>query len=361
MMDLLLIREVFIIFICLTAIWAIVIDLIMGDPNFKFHPVMLIGESISYFKTKLRTGKSKVDKWNGFLIIFLVVAIFCSISIGLQIGIWKLWKFQNLDPNYRPKFWELSIITFLMGFLLKWSFAIKNLGDVTKPIQKYLENEKLEQAQEKLSWIVRRNTKVLDEQHVISASVEVIAESSTDAVTSVFWFYFTGSLIGYLLSLLTNTAFFLFLPIGFAYLYRIINTGDSVVGYKDEENINIGWFSAKADDIANFVPTRLTVFCMFIMGFLMKLNTQNAKIILKRDANSLESVNAGWTMGLMAGLLDVQLEKLGSYTLGDKNRELKPADINLSYKCTRLSMILFIALLGSISVLIIWGLSFYAN
>ncbi|WP_371804122.1 adenosylcobinamide-phosphate synthase CbiB [Candidatus Lokiarchaeum ossiferum] len=360
-MELLLIQDVYITFISLTAIWAIIIDLIIGDPNFKFHPVMLIGKSISFFKSKLRTGNQKRDKLNGILLIFIVILIFCSISIGIQIGVWKFWNFQNIDPNYAPKFWELGIITFLLGFLLKWTFAIKNLGDVTKPIQNFLENDALEQAQEKLSWIVRRNTKILDEQHIISASVEVIAESSTDAVTSVFWFYFMGGLLGFILSILTNGSFFLFLPIGFAYLYRIINTGDSVVGYKDEENINIGWFSAKSDDVANFIPTRLTVMCMFIIGFLMKLNISNAKFILKRDARTLESMNAGWTMGLMAGLLDVQLEKPGSYILGDKNRDLKPADIFLSYKCTRLSMLLFIILFGLISLLIIWGLSLYAN
>ncbi len=236
-----------------------------------------------------------------------------------------------------------------MGFILKWSFAVKNLGDVTLPISEALKQNNLEKARTELSLIVRRETKELEKKHILSATIECIAESSTDAVTSVFWFYLMGNLLGIIIFTYFHIHFmWLFLGIPFAYAFRIINTADSIVGYKDLENINIGWFSARMDDFSNYFPTRLTVIFMLFAGLLMKKKVKNAWKILKLEKSNTESVNAGWTMSTMAGLLNIQLEKIGYYKLGIPNKTLEPYDINTAYKLIRLTVILFILTISTI-------------
>jgi adenosylcobinamide-phosphate synthase len=335
----------------LSAFFAVLIDLVMGDPNWKYHPVMVIGNTLSFLEKRMRSKSPFWGRINGILILIILFIIFCVPILIISYGLWRIWGFWDPYSSYSVSVWELFICSILQGFLLKWAFAIRNLSDVTKTIQKELEQNDLVKAREKLSWIVRRNTKELNDQHVISATVEVIAESSTDATNSVFFHYFLGALIGTLINFFYSNPIWLFLGMAFAYAFRIINTGDSVVGYKDPEHIFIGWASARMDDLTNFVPTRITTVLMLIAGFMLKLDVKNAIKILKRDKNSLESVNAAWTMGTMAGLLQVQLEKIGKYKLGDPQRLLAPKDIELTNRHIRITMFLFIALCASLYAL----------
>jgi len=131
------------------------------------------------------------------------------------------------------------------------------------------------------------------------------------------------------------------------------STADSIVGYKDPENVNIGWFSAKMDTISHLVSTPLTVGCMLIAGKVLRLDTRNGWKILREDRKKTSSSNAGWTISVMAGLLHVQLEKIGYYKLGNPERALIPADIQLSFKLIRASSILCITFLACIFLLVI--------
>ncbi|MFW9987923.1 MAG: CobD/CbiB family cobalamin biosynthesis protein, partial [Candidatus Odinarchaeota archaeon] len=250
----------------LILIIALLFDLTMGDPEKKYHPVQLIGKTINKLKKVLWTGKNGRDKLSGFLLIIITFLLFGGIIYLIQHLLWNflnLFKFQN---NLVLELIMVILFSIITGFLLKWSFAIKYLGTVTKPIYEALIKEDLNDARKKLSYIVRRDTAELDEIHIISACVEVIAESSTDSAISVIWFYLFGNLIGISIYLFLSHSFlWLFLGIPSAYLFRIINTGDSIVGYKDPENINIGYASAKLDDFSNFLPTRITVFFMLFL------------------------------------------------------------------------------------------------
>lgn len=340
----------------LTLVFSIIIDLIMGDPELKIHPVMLIGKSIGYFKKKLLKKKAIWDKFAGIILILIVIFLYCIPIFLIQIGLSYVGKsWNNIDGSATGTWlnWIIFIYSLIMGFILKWSFAIKNLGDVSRPIYSDLKNSNLKQARFHLSWIVRRNTNELNENLIISATVECIAESSTDSATGVFWFYGISILCGAILYNLSSWTPWLFIGVPFSYIFRILNTGDSVVGYKDEENINIGWFSAKMDDFANFIPTRLTVCCMIIIGLFMNLNVKNALKVLKSDRNSIESLNAGWTMSVMAGLLGVQLEKVGKYKLGCNLRELRPKDILTSFRNVKYSTFLFVLLICGMCLIII--------
>lgn len=348
-MDFTLYSDCFIIINCLILLFSLIIDMIIGDPHFKNHPVMHIGNLINWLKTKLRTGKSKLDKILGIVLLILVILIFCIPIYLFQIIIWWFWNIWAISDWDIPNLINFLTFSALMGFVLKWSFAVKNLGDVTLPISEALKQNNLEKARTELSLIVRRETKELEKKHILSATIECIAESSTDAVTSVFWFYLMGNLLGIIIFTYFHIHFmWLFLGIPFAYAFRIINTADSIVGYKDLENINIGWFSARTDDFSNYFPTRLTVIFMLFAGLLMKKKVKNAWKILKLEKNNTESVNAGWTMSTMAGLLNIQLEKIGYYKLGIPIKTLEPYDINTAYKLIRLTVILFILTISTI-------------
>jgi len=342
-MNFTLYSDYFILINCLIILFSIIIDLIIGDSHFKNHPVMHIGNTISWLKSKLRTGKKKLDKVLGIILLILAILTFCIPIYLFQVIFWRFLNVWIMSDWVIPNLINILTFSALMGFILKWSFAVKNLGDVTLPIGEALKQNNLEKARTELSLIVRRETKELEKKHILSATIECIAESSTDAVTSVFWFYLMGNLLGIIIFTYFHIHFmWLFLGIPFAYAYRIINTADSIVGYKDLENINIGWFSARMDDFSNYFPTRLTVIFMLFAGLLMKKKVKNAWKILKLEKNNTESVNAGWTMSTMAGLLNIQLEKIGYYKLGIPNKTLEPYDINTAYKLIRLTVILFI-------------------
>ncbi len=354
-MDFTVYLEFFPIIIILTILFSFLIDFVIGDPKSKYHPVMLIGKTLNWFKIKLRTGKSNLDKLLGIFLLLIVVIVYCIPILFLQIFLWWIWNIWDQKGWKEPNILFILTICFFLGFLLKWTFAVKSLGQAILPISKALFDENIHKARSDLSLIVRRDTDILDISYIISATVECIAESSTDAVTSVIWFYLMGNLIGAVVfAFIHNHIFWLFLGIPFAYAFRIINTADSVVGYKDKEHINIGWFSARMDDISNYIPTRLTVLFMLIAGKILNKNVTNAKAVLKLDRKKTESVNAGWTMGTMAGLLNIQIEKRGKYKLGFPNRDLEAKNIKSAYQIFLLTVFLYVLVLSTGAILIVY-------
>jgi adenosylcobinamide-phosphate synthase len=221
------------------------------------------------------------------------------------------------------------------AILFKSTFAVKCMGKYTKPIAKALKKNDLVEARKWLPFIVRRDPNALDERLIISAAVESVAESTTDGITAPFFFF---ALLG--------------VPGAFA--YRVINTLDSMVGYKNEENRNIGWFSAKLDTIANYIPTRLTAYLMVAAAFLLRENWRESRCILHRDRAKTASINAGWTISAMAGALDTQLEKQDYYKLGD-DHSITPEHIYRALRIMTLTAVLF----GLIVVLPVLALRIY--
>ncbi|MDD3793099.1 MAG: adenosylcobinamide-phosphate synthase CbiB, partial [Candidatus Bathyarchaeota archaeon] len=158
-------------------------------------------------------------------------------------------------------------------------------------------------------YIVRRDPKSLNKKQITSAAVESIAESTTDGITAPFFFFALFGVPG-------------------AFAYRVINTLDSMVGYKNVEYQNIGWFSAKMDTLTNYVPARLTAYLMVVSAILLGENWRESWRILQRDKHKTASPNAGYTLSAMAGALNIQLEKQGYYTLGDDHG-------GISYDCIK--------------------------
>jgi len=264
---------------------AFLIDLVLGEYPDRIHPTIGIGKMILYLKRKAKNPNPRVEKATGVLmalIIMLVVAF----------------------PMFLLLFWLRTlpygeILYIIVGaFLFKATFAIRGMGHYTKPIAKALKQNDLADARKWLPYIVRRDPNSLNERQIISAAVESIAESTTDGITAPFFFY----------------AFF---GVPGAFAYRVINTLDSMVGYKNAEFKNIGWFSAKMDTITNYIPARVTAYLMVAAAFILREDWRESYRILQRDKHKTASPNAGYTISAVAGALNIQLEKQGCYTLGD--------------------------------------------
>lgn len=266
---------------------AFVIDLVIGEYPDRIHPTIGVGKLILFLKNKSKSPNPKIEKVNGVLMVLLIMLVF-------SLPVFFLLFFLRLLPY---PFGELLYIV-VGALLFKATFAISGMGQYTKPIADALGRKDLVAARKWLPFIVRRDPNTLNERQIISAAVESIAESTTDGITAPFFFFALFGVPG-------------------AFAYRVVNTLDSMVGYRNEEYRNIGWFSAKLDTIANYIPARLTAYLIVVSAFLVGENWKESWHILQRDKNKTSSPNAGYTIGAMAGALNTQLEKKGHYILGD--------------------------------------------
>jgi adenosylcobinamide-phosphate synthase len=292
---------------------AFLIDAVFGEYPDRIHPTVGIGKIITYLKPKLKDSNPNVERANG-----VILAIGVMLIVAVPVFLLLFWLREEFG----------QIVYIIVGAVLfKSTFAVKGMGQYTKPIAKALKNKDLAEARLWLPYIVRRDPNTLDERLITSAAVESIAESTTDGITAPFFFFAIFGVPG-------------------AFAYRVINTLDSMVGYKNEENKNIGYFSAKLDTIANYIPARLTAYLMVAAAFLLRENWRESWRILQRDKKKTSSMNAGWTISAMAGALDTKLEKEGFYSLGD-DHGISPDHIRRGLRVMTLTALLF----GAIVVL----------
>jgi adenosylcobinamide-phosphate synthase len=288
-------------------ILAFLIDAVLGEYPDRIHPTIGIGKIIAYLKPKAKNANPRIEKANGVLLAITIMLV-----VSFPVFLLLFWL--------RTSFGSIPYII-VGAILFKATFAVKGMGQYTKPIASALKKKDLIEARKWLPFIVRRDPNTLGEKQIISAAVESIAESTTDGITAPFFFFAIFGVPG-------------------AFAYRVINTLDSMVGYKDAENKNIGWFSAKLDTITNYIPTRLTGYLMVAAAFLLRENWRESWRILQRDKGKTVSVNAGWTISAMAGALDTQLEKQGHYTLGD-DHGISPEHIPRALRMMTLTAVLF--------------------
>ncbi|HDQ05845.1 MAG TPA: cobalamin biosynthesis protein [Candidatus Bathyarchaeota archaeon] len=286
---------------------AFLIDLVFGEPPDRIHPTLWMGKIADYLKPKLKNENPVVEKINGVTLCLLLITLFAV-------------------PAYLALFWVRELFGWLpyilaSAIILKTTFAIKCMRQYTLPVADAVEKGDYDRAKRLLPFIVRRSPKELTERHIISAAVETIAEGTTDGITSPFFFFALFGVPG-------------------AVAFRVVNTLDSMVGYKDPEHINIGWFSANMDTIANYVPARLTAVLMVLAAYLLREDGRESWRIIQRDRNNMASVNAGWTISAMAGALNIQLEKPGHYRIGD-NADLSPTHIKKALRIMTLTATLF--------------------
>lgn len=305
-------------------IFAIAIDLVVGDPRSLPHPVVLMGRFISAFERLWNRGTAQQRRISGFLLTIIVVGGVGTIS-WLALAL-----LEGLHPG-------LALIAEL--WLLSTALAIKGLGDAARAVIQPLTQGDLPAARKALGMIVGRDTHNLDEAEITRGTVETVAENSVDGITAPLFFALIGGV-----------------PLALA--YKAVNTLDSMVGYKNQRYADFGFASAKLDDLANWVPARLTALCLWLAGLLLslsgvvRLRWQGAMWGTFRDAPRHPSPNAGWPEAMVARLLGVQLGGTNYYqgvvshraTLGEPLEVLQVTHINAAVRLMHGAWVLFLLL-----------------
>lgn len=296
---------------------AIVIDVIFGELPAKIHPVVWMGKLIDFLSGYLTSYRSKIS---GIILTFLVVIIFTLATYVLL----HLSAFNYI------------LYILISSIILSTTFAIKVLLTSAENMKNDIDHN-IEKARQSMSFLVSRNTMELNEEDLVSATIETLTENITDSIIAPLFYTFIFGVPG-------------------AVVYRVINTLDAMVGYKTPEKIKIGWFSAKSDDVLNFIPARITGVFIVIAAVFLRLNWKNAYNIMRRDARKPESPNSGFSMAAAAGALDIKLEKIGYYEIGDELSPLTTEKITEAVSLSKITVLLFIlvasVLFGIFTVLI---------
>ena len=292
--------------------FALVLDLIFGDPKNRYHPTAWIGGLIAKLTPLGQNQNQKLEKMGGIFVVTIPIGIVVSLLLILDLGI----SLISAD-------WITLVVSVLMGaLLLKTTIAIKGMERYALAVVESLEMNNLDSARDNLSMIVKRNTSNLDKNHVISGVLESVSENTVDGITGPLFYYAIFGLPG-------------------AFVYRIINTADSMIGYKTEIFKNLGWFAATCDTILNYIPSRLTGLIMIISAAILQNNWKESYKIMIRDGKKTESPNAGYPMAALAGALGTKFEKVNHYKLGNGERTLTKEHVHSAISIMKLTSVLF--------------------
>lgn len=302
------------------------IDALLGDPMWLPHPICLIGNWIGFLERKLRVlfPKTPTGELFGGGVLVLLVTVF---SGGIPFLL--LWMAESISPAFE---FGLQVIMF-------WQIlAARCLYEESMKVKTALEEKSLDEAQAQLAMIVGRDTRVLDKQGVIKAAVETVAENTTDGVIApMLYCMLGGSALGF--------------------LYKSINTMDSMVGYKNQRYLYFGRLAAKLDDVMNYLPARFSAVLMIGAAMTGGLDSKNAFRIWRRDRRNHASPNSAQTEAVCAGALGIQLAGNASYGgvivekpyIGDKTRPIDTEDILLANQLMRGTALLTLIFVGLIA------------
>lgn len=305
-----------------------ILDWIFGDPVWLYHPVRIIGKWISFLEKVLRKfagdqeGNEKKLLIAGGILWILVILVSAAVPMGI------LYLAEKLSP--------------CAAFVLEcfWCYqllAARSLGKESKKVYKKLIQDDLSGARLAVSMIVGRDTENLTVEGVTKAAVETVAENTNDGVIAPLIYMLIGGPI-----------------LGF--VYKAVNTMDSMLGYKNEKYLYFGRVAAKMDDVAGFIPARISALLMILASCLLGMDGKNALWIWKRDRRKHASPNAAQTEAVCAGALQVQLagdawyfgKKHEKDTIGDPIRNIEPKDILRSEKLMIGTEVLTFLLFGGI-------------
>ena len=305
-----------------------ILDWIFGDPVWLYHPVRIIGKWIAFLEKILRKlagdqerNEKKLLIAGGILWILVILA-----SAAVPMGILYLAeKFSPCAAFVLECFWCYQLL------------AARSLGKESKKVYKKLIQDDLSGARLAVSMIVGRDTENLTVEGVTKAAVETVAENTNDGVIAPLIYMLIGGPI-----------------LGF--VYKAVNTMDSMLGYKNEKYLYFGRVAAKMDDVAGFIPARISALLMILASCLLGMDGKNALWIWKRDRRKHASPNAAQTEAVCAGALQVQLagdawyfgKKHEKDTIGDPIREIEPRDILRSEKLMIGTEVLTFLLFGGI-------------
>ena len=311
-----------------------ILDLLFGDPHWLPHPICLIGNLIGFLEKNLRKifafSNTALLLSGGFMVL---IVLLCTYLIPYFI----------LQEAEKISIWLAFALETLMFYQI---FATKCLRDESMKVFDALQKGDLADARVKLSWIVGRDTKNLTSEEVTKGAVETVAENTADGVIAPMFYMFIGGA-----------------PL--AFLYKGINTMDSMVGYKNDRFLNFGRYGAKLDDVVNYIPARISALFMITAAWITGMDGKNAWKIFKRDRYNHASPNSAQTESAMAGALDIQLAGNAYYfgklyekpTLGDPKRPVEFEDIPRANRLLYVSAILATVIFAGIRLTIMGILS----
>ena len=306
--------------------FAILLDLLFGDPKNRFHPTAWIGILIGTITTRMKNENYNLEKFGGIFIVLIPVCISIVVLSGLDFSI-DLISVESLS----------ILISIISGVVLfKMTIAIKGMEKHALAVLDSIQKNDLTQARTNLSMIVKRNTKNLDKNHILSGTLESLSENIVDGITGPMFYFAIFGLPG-------------------AFVYRIVNTVDSMVGYKTQMFKNLGWFGANCDNVLNYIPSRLTGLTIVLGSMLLGHDWKNCYEIFKRDGKKTDSPNAGYPMAAFAGALGTKFEKLEHYSLGTGEYEITSKKVKDAISLMKVTSLLFF---GIVSIPIILLISF---
>ena len=306
----------------LAVLFALSIDFAFGDPKNKFHPTVWVGTLIGKLVPFVKNNNPTSEKIGGLILTISVTSLIASILYFLNVTLHYL---NQSDFNFMLRVVTLIFSIVVTGYLLKTTIAIKGMKKHATLIMQALSHDDIDDARAKLSMIVKRDTKNLDRQHIISGTLESISENTVDGIIGPLFYFAIFGLPG-------------------AFVYRTINTIDSMIGYKTSLFRNLGWFGANCDKILNFLPSRITSLVMIFAVMILRENWRHSLEIMRRDGKKTESPNAGYPMATLAGALSVKFEKIDHYVLGDGNLEFTEDHFKSAISIMKLTTILFCAI-----------------
>lgn len=257
---------------------AVVLDLVLGDPRCLPHPVVAIGRLISFLEPRLRRAIAGERAAGCALLVVTVGVSYGSAALLLRGA-------RALAPG----------AGIAAALYLSWvSLAARSLHLESGKVAKALERGDLPGARLALSYIVGRETGELGEPEIVRGAVETVAENTGDGVIAPLCYLMLGG------------------P-ALAIAYKAVNTLDSMVGYKNERYLQFGWASARFDDLANFIPARLTALLMVLAAPLCALSGKGAWRVMRRDCRNHSSPNSGFPEAAAAGALGVRLGGVNRY------------------------------------------------
>ena len=303
-------------------IWiAYVLDLIFGDPQNIIHPVQVIGKMINIGEKSLLGKKYKSDRKYKFFAGMILNITVISLTYGITYLI------RRTSENS-------IILTVAEIYLMYTIFSINSLAREGNRVYNILKEGNIERARKDLSYLVSRDTGTMDEKMIIRSTMETISENTVDGIVAPMMYMFLGGL-----------------PLSMT--YKAINTFDSMVGYKNEKYMDFGKFSAKLDDVANFIPARITGILIVISAMILGYDYKNSLKIFIRDRKNHSSPNSGHAEAGVAGALGVQFGGRVSYfgkevdkpVIGDKIKDFELEDIKknikIMYAASFLSLVVF--------------------
>ncbi len=288
-----------------------ILDLIFGDPYWLPHPIRAIGWLIARLDQTFigKKGKEKTElsaeskKIRGFFLVGIVLLVTGSLTALLILAFYRFGMIPGM------------IVEAIMTYQI---LATRCLKVESMKVYRCLKKGDLETSRKAVSMIVGRDTDVLDEKGVTRAAVETVAENTSDgSVAPLIYTALGGPILGF--------------------LYKAVNTMDSMIGYKNDRYLDFGYAAAKLDDVVNYIPSRIAALCMILACFLAgkEFSAHRAWKIHERDQKNHASPNSAQTESVVAGALGIRLAGDASYFgkivkkpyIGDPVREVEPEDI----------------------------------